>query len=495
METKVISGNTYKKVSGGWQLVEQQPEKPKRTGAGELLPTAFAVGGGILGGIAGSLAGPAGTVGGGIAGAGAGGALGEAIQQGIEKRFGQREKISTPQIAATGVISGATQAIGGVVAKGLGAGAKLVANKTREPMVNFLKHVSGYNNEMINRALTRTPGVTTGIKGGETALSNLITTSAQKINKMAKDSVVESQSQLKKLTQMKLSEDSVFAKALSSSADKYKAARTEIFNKFGDFRNQVTTNLRQSHNIGVDKTGTLNFARQNQPSRIVSGAEQKAIQEAYNLASSLRNNLSLKHVNAIYEKLIVLKSKTPVGSPTGAEAKAAIGDIMDNVHAFIQRVYPKEYTQFLEQNMQKRIYINEARELFGSKANLSPKEKTIISNRLLQLFNTGRLPSREFAEKVGGDIGEDIVGTAAGTAIKTGGQVSMRAQELTRPGIIRQVVEFIPRKSLENYIKTGKISGEIAKNKFIISTAKTLKISVKALLQEAANLSANKTTQ
>lgn len=495
METKIINGHTYEKVSGGWQLRETQAEKPQRGFAGELLPSAFAVGGGILGGIAGAPAGPAGVIGGGIVGATGGGALGETVQQSIEKKFGERRRISTPQIVGAGVVSGATQTVGGVAAKGLASGAKFIASKTKQPMISFFKVLSGYNDEMITRALERTPGVTTGLKEGESALAGLITRSTTAVNNLAKKYVTESKTKLTELMKTKLSEDSLFAKALSSSAQKYKSARTEIFNKFGDFSNRISTTLRQSHNIGVEKSGALNFARPNQPSRIVNMSEQKAIQEAYSLVKSVRNNLSLKHIDSIYERLIVLKSKTPTGSPTGTEARAVIKDITESLHQFIQKVYPKEYTQYLAENLQKRLFINNAKELVGDTAHLTPKEQTIVANRLLQLFNTGRLPQRQFAETLGGEIGEDVVGTVAGTAVKTGGQISLRAQNLTQRGLIEKLVEALPRKALENYIQTGKLTGELANNPILVNTAKTIGVTTKAALQEVAQLWASKTTR
>ena len=139
--------------------------------------------------------------------------------------------------------------------------------------------------------------------------------------------------------------------------------------------------------------------------------------------------------------------------------------------------------------------IGNAKELLGETAHLSPKEISLISNRLLQLFNTGRFAQKEFLEKIGGEIGEDIVGTAAGTAIKTGGQISLRAQNLTKRGIIEKAIEALPRSALQNYISTGKLTGELLNNPILVRIATVAGISTKALLQEIANLSAVKTTR
>lgn len=482
METKTINGHTYQKVQGGWQLVKPQAEKPQRGFAGEMVPTAFSIAGGMLGsplGIPGM-----------VAGAGAGGALGERVQQGIEKKYGQREEIDNGQVVATGAIDSALQLAGVGVAKTLGK----VGMAGKPYMIKFLKTLSGYNDELIETALKRSAGVVEGMKGGEKTLVDVVKRSTQKLAELAKKSVFEAKEELATLAKSKLSEDSLFAKALQSTASKYQNARTEIFNKVGDFTKSVVTNLR-TNNIGVTKDGGLVFSRANQPSRIVSGSEQKAVQEAYEWVSSLKKNLSLKHVDAVFERLIVLKSKTPVGTPTGTETKALIGNMIDDLYEFVGKVYPKEYIAYLDKNLQKRVFINQAQELLGDSAHVSPKEQVVVMNRLYQLFNTGKLPAREFLGEVGDKIGEDIVGTTAGTAIKTSGQVSLRAQNLTAVDLLKQVVQAIPKESLKAYIRTGNLTGDLLTHPAIVRTAKVLNISTKALMVQIANILANKTSE
>ena len=494
METKIINGHTYTKAPGGWQLQQAQAESPQRSGAGEFLPTAFAVGGSVLGGIAGSVIPGAGTVAGGIGGATVGGAVGEAIQQKIEQSFGERENISPGQITGAGIVSGLTQVAGVGAAKILGVGVKATSHLVKPKMISFFKALSGHDEAVITKALTRTPGAVSGVKKGEVALRDVVTRSAQKLSQLGKNFVAESKNELSKIVKSKLSENSLYAKVLKSTGEKYKAGRTEIFNKFGDFYKGTVATLREN-NIGVDKNGILNFVRPNQPSRIVSGSEQKAIQDAYNLSRTVRNNLSLKHVDSVLERLIVLKSKTPAGTPTGTETKAVIGTIIDNLMGFIKNVYPANYTQFLEKNLQNRVFLNQAKELLGDTAHLSPKEQALVMNRLLQLFNTGKLPIQEFVGKVGTAIGEDITGTTAGTLVKTGGQVSVRAPELTRRKLLEKAVEAIPRASLHAYIKTGKLTGDLLSNPAIVRASKALKISTKLVIQEIVNLSTGKTTR
>lgn len=473
-------------------LQEQSKPIAQRGGAGELLPTAFAIGGGILGTFGGGALGGVGAIPGGIAGATAGGALGETIQQGIEKRFGQREGISGSQIAATGALSGVFQAAGGAVVKGVSTLGKFAVSKLRNPMISFFKKLSGFNDAVITKSLERQPATIEALKGGERTLSDVVINSIKGLNELSKRFVSESKEKLTRIVKdTPLSKDSLLAKALTSSAEKFRRARTEIFNKIGDFTKGVTNNLRKNHNIGVDKTGNLDFVRPNQPSRIVGGSEQSAIQEAFNLLKTLRDNLSLRHVDSIYERIVVLKSKTPTGTPTGPETKAVIGSMIDDLTNFIRKVYPKSYINLIEENLKKRVFINEAKEILGSSANPTPKEISLATSRILQLFNTGKLPIREALEEIGEKVGEDIVSTSAGSLLRTGGQAGT-ARFSTRE-LLSRVLEAVPRKALVNFVETGKLTGELLNNKILVNTAKTLGISVKALLLEMANLSTEKT--
>ena len=205
--------------------------------------------------------------------------------------------------------------------------------------------------------------------------------------------------------------------------------------------------------------------------------------------------MSLRHIDALYERLIVLKSKTPVGTPTGTETKKIIGSLIDDLTGFIERVYPQSYTDYLKTNLTKRLMISEAQELLGTSSNLTAKEISFISTRLLQLFNTGKLATREALESVGKFIKEDIVGTTSGVLMKEGEAISVRAPNLTRRGLVEKALEAIPRAALNNFVKTGKLTGELLNSKIVERTAKALGISVKALIQEMVNLAENKTTK
>ena len=462
------------------QKMQATQKTPSERGFwGEVLPTAFSVGGGIIGGIT---AGPPGA----IAGAAGGGALGETIQQKIEKSVGERETFSPGQIAATGAI-GAASEFGGQLAFKAGGKAVQIA---KPKVINFFKAISGYSDDAVKAALERTPGAIAGVTKGEVALDDIIDKSALALSKLAKESVEESKSALETLSKTTLSDDSLFAKALQSGAAKYSSARKELLNTFGDFTKSISDDLRGLHNIGVDKNGTLSFSRVNQPSRIVSTAEQKAVQESFKLINNVKNNMSLKNVDATLERLIVLQSKTPVGTPTGTETKAIIKQMMDRLMGFVDGAFPKSYGELLKKNLQKRVFIDNAQELLGVTAHPTAKEKATIAKRLLQLYETGNYSSRTFLETAGKELGEDITGTTAGTILKTGGQVAVGPAAMTSArGAMTKLLEYIPRKSLQNFVRTGEITGDLLKNKPLVEG------SLRLVLTGMANLAGEKSSR
>jgi hypothetical protein len=112
----------------------------------------------------------------------------------------------------------------------------------------------------------------------------------------------------------------------------------------------------------------------------------------------------------------------------------------------------------------------------------------------LRLFNTGRLAEREGVEKIGQEINEDIVGGTAGALIKSGDQMSIRAQNLTKRGVVEKVLEAIPRATIQDYIRSGRLL-DLEAHPVISYTTKLLGLSGKALVQEIANTVSDKTTR
>lgn len=484
METKQIGNNTYVKVEGGWQMqsagggaVPQQ-----RSFVQELVPTAGAIGGGIIGSIAAAPLGPVGVVAGGIGGATAGGAAGEALQQKIEKSYGQRESYNVGQIGATGAISGVLQATGLGLAKGVG----MAANALRPTVVKTMSFLSGYADDVVKAAIERTPGAVEAIKLGEQSLTNLVKRSASKLQDFASKSVAESKKAVAEFDK------------LSGGGAGFPGTRESLLKEGSNFISNTTRALRSKYNIGVSGNGLLNFDRAVLPSNIVSQGDKGAIQSAFDSMSGIKKNTTVRQLDAIMERLIVLKTKTPAGTPTGGETKQIIGGMMDEVLKFAESLgkYGKgwsDWAQFSKNNVTKRVMIEDMKELFGSTRNLSPKETSQISKKLLQLYNTGNLPIKEAAQTLGKEIGEDITGGAAGTLLKTGDQMSVRAPNLTTRGTIEKILEAAPRAAVRNYIATGKITPELSG--FANTTAKTLGISSKSLIQELVSLAENKTTQ
>jgi len=467
-------------------------EDVKRTGAGSILPGAFAVGGGILGGFAGAPAGPAGVVGGGVAGAAAGGALGETIQQGIESKFGQRENIDHSQILESGVFSGVAQGVvpaGGVIFKG-------VSTISRPLVVKTMSKISGFTEPVLEKLLSRTPGVVSGLREGENALLSMIQRSASGISKYADETLSKSKQLIASLSQSSKGIADDIKKILVPQKKTvplpnlpFEIAKN-IKGQTTNFISSITNTLRSKYNIGVNKTGELVFDRPNIPSNIVNSGDKNAIQEAFRAVNNITKNLSIKNIDAVLERLIVLRKKTPGGTPTGAETKKIIGTIMDDVVKFVEslgNVGIKQYSQYathLKEALPERLFINQMKDLFGGKSQLSPKEASKVARDILRLFNPGGLAVRESAEKIGGEIGEDIVGTSAGVIAQTGKQVGQNVP-MSLPDIGRQVFQFVPNQIIKNFARTGRVTGDLVEMKALQLISKITGYSIRALLQSA----------
>lgn len=459
-ETKNLNGNVYEKTPGGWRLQTQSGTEVQRGLVGEIIPTAGAVIGGAYGGIPGSAL---------------GGGIGETIQQGIELATGERTKFEPGQVGASSVISGlvpATFKAGGKTLQAIGKTAPAQAVKAKT--IEMLGWASGYADDVLKKMLEGTPGVIEGIKTGERALADVVIRSAKKISDLASKTLIESQKTVSNLDKLH-----------SLGGAGREGSRNFVLKQGRKFVQNVANSLRTAHNIGVDKLGKLNFTRGVAPSRIVSRGDQSAIQEGFDLLNKIKKNTSIKNIDATLERMIALQSKTPLGSPSGTQTKAIIAEMIGELKSLVKTTYPK-YHEFLKTNLDKRVLINEAKELFGSTSRPSPKEISQISSRLLQLYNTGRLELRKGFEKVGGEIGEDIVGTTAGTIAKIDDAFSFRAKQLGSRQLIEKVVEFIPRNLIDRYVATGKLTPDIIGNPAVQNT-------LKAILTEAASLTASKT--
>lgn len=442
--------------------------------AGELVPTAFSIAGGLVGGRFGGVPGAIGL-------SSAGGALGETIQQKIEKTTGTRQEYSGAQIASQGVISGLFEGGGLLISKG----GSMALNAARPTFVKGISKLSGFSDDVVNRVMTRTKGVVQGAKEGDKELAELVTRSAQGLDKFAKQTLAESR---KKIAE--------FSKQAVSGA--MPGTKQTLLQESKNFMKSITDILRSQQNrIGVKGDGTLLFDRLKESSNIVSRADREAIQSAYNEVRSVLKTPEIRHIDAVLERLITLGKKTPSGGATGPETKRIIGQMGDELVTFVKSVPPKfgrgyaEYVKHLEETLPVRVMIGDAKEIFGKTANPSPVEITRITKRLLGLFENGAYATREAVEGIGKKVGEDIMGTTAGTIVK-GGVPSGLTPGVSRTGLIEQAFRWAPKAIVNNYARTGKITGDA---RWFINTAKTLGISVKALMQEFVNLTANKTNK
>lgn len=467
--------------------VSSFPESPKRGLVGEVLPTVTGIAGGIIGGALGVPLGPPGIIGGAIVGSGAGGALGETAQQGLEQTFGKRKDISVGQIGAAGVTQAVLEGGGQVLGRGLKLGVEKVVKPAvdawRKPIVNLISNFSGYAEDVVTRAMQRTPGVVLSLQRGEKALNDIIKSTVTKFHEVSNAALKAAKTKMKAL-------DAKF----SLGGRGQRASRNLVLTEARDFVGSTARVLRNEHDIGVTKGGTLLFERTSNPSRIVGVSEKNAIQESYNILNNIKKDTSISNIDSTLGRMIVLQRKTPNSTPTGPESKKVIGEMIGLLKDFAKKTYP-QFAEEIEKNFKKRILISQGKEILGESANLSPKELSLLTKRILQIFNSGNLAMREAVETIGTKTEQDVVGAAAGTLMKAGEQVSVRAQNLTRRGIVEKVFEYVPRKMLVNYGITGKITGELANNASLKALAKTLGITVDALIREAVSASQNNLTE
>ena len=462
---------------------------------GNLLPAAFAVGGGIIGGIAGAPAAGIGAIPGAIAGATGGAAIGETIQQGIEKSFGEREKLDIGQIGFTGLVGGITEATGVAALKVGKLALTPLLTKSKPLFTKALSAISGYDNVVLQEALKRGRGTVDAIKRGGDALSDIVVRSAKGLNDYAKKSLATAKATIKRFDEALGQGQPISVEDLTTRINqKLEGANIGVTAKEspdvlamreqGISEDVIKRTLGETKGEGVE----LAFNRPVKPSRIVSTSEQGAIKEAHSALSSISENQSIEHIDAVFEKLLVLKSKTPSGSPTGAETKALIGEMIDELQDFVKmsgttnKAYA-DYAKFLESNLRERVFITEMKELFGNTAHPSPKEISTISVRLLQMFNQGRGAIKGAVSELGKEVGEDITGTVSGAIIQAGDRISVRAVGLTRRRVVEQILQAVPRAMLKDYIATGKYA-VLEQHPVIKKLAQTLGVTTKILIQD-----------
>lgn len=468
---------------------------------GEIIPTSGAILGGIGGGALTR------TPQGAIAGSALGGAGGEAIQQGIEKITGERKDFNTGQIAATGVTSGLLEGGTRAATAGIKLGYKALGGT--EGMFNVMGKLSGYTPEIIGKAFERGTGVIKGVLEGEHGLNQVVINTIKGVQELASKTLAESQKMIAKLS---VGTKSIFPEPIESKfVNEYVSAIKGIFKD----HNIKVTPIKKMLEFGVSKGRTLEnligndlleFAGKT-PSRIISGSEKAAIQEAYDTAKNILKNKTVKGFDAALERLIALRSKTPAGTPTGGETKVIIGKIIDTVKDQIKnnivtkapgRTAYADFIEFLDNMLPKRVMIEDAKDIFGSTAHPSAQDVSKITTRMLQMYNAGRTAVREGAgsrvgiEQIGEKVGQDITGTAAGALMKAGEQFSVRAPQLTKRAMMTKVIEYLPRKAILDYVKTGQMTGELLNNNFIKVISATTGLSAKAILQEAVSLLENK---
>ena len=81
------------------------------------------------------------------------------------------------------------------------------------------------------------------------------------------------------------------------------------------------------------------------------------------------------------------------------------------------------------------------------------------------------------------------------TLVKVGDQISIRASNLTRRTFVEKFLEAVPRKLVQNYIATGRLSGELLAHPVIQGMSKAFGISAEAAAREFVNVAQVKLRQ
>lgn len=428
----------------------------------DSLPSAGAIVGGIAGGASGAGFGSIAT---GALGAAGGHALGTEMRDAIQGR--QTDYVETAKGAAG---AAALQATG----DGFFAGVAKLGRAISPSVAPLVGKLTGYGNSLMETAMQRSPQTVEAVKRGEQVLNENVKRTAVNLSSHAKEVFQSAKETVKMLS------------GSSGGGKGYPGTRQAILDEGTNFIDGITRSLRSEHNIGVSKTGALDFNRSTLPSNIVSGSDGKTIQDGYNLLKSITKDTTISNIDAVLERFMVLKSKTPAGTPTGAQTKAIIGDMMEKVQGFVKSlggISPayEQYAQFLEHNLPQRVFINEAKDLFGATQHIGAEDIASLTKKTLAAFSSGNSAVKGFMEKIGATVGTDPVGAAAGSHINSD-QFSVRAPSLVNRSIIAKVAESLPRSLIKNYVATGNLLG-LETHPLLQKAANILGITTKAAAQ------------
>jgi hypothetical protein len=380
---------------------------------------------------------------------------------------------------------------GSTIVSGLLRGLPADIPVVKKFLVQKMADFSGYPSKMLETALQRGGGVKQGITKGEPVLADAVLKTVRGVQDYANKTVQESKVLVNKLGKETAKVD-------------LRGPLGEAIDDYGDdFVSKLSSSFRDKYNIGFNKNGTLLFNRANKPSNIVSKAEQDTIQEVYNMAKSISDNINVGNIDAKMERMITYLTKTSAGTPTGPETKKIVSGIIKDVVDHVKKVgdlipeYPefKQYADYLEGSATTRGLINDMKEIFGDTSHPSASDLSKITTRVLQVFNQGKLALKEgvgdvvglegILKKIGSDT--DLIGKSAGVIMKSGEEVSARALQLTKRELFNKVVEYIPRKTIQAYVKSGNLV-DLSKNPIIKKIAETLRISAIQVVNNIAKV-------
>ncbi len=375
--------------------------------------------------------------------------------------------------------------IASVIMSGLGtAGKALSAANKWEGLATFMGKATSYPKQAIEEAFKRSTGAVSAIKEGQPVLNDVIAKTNAKIFQMAGAAKRSATTMVNKMESG--------MKAMYKESTRYGEKNTFDYlrEQGGANIRKVAKSLDKTFNIGINENGKLDFDRAVNPSNIVSSAERNGIQDAFDTLQNAYATPTIKNIDATYNKLVSLLTKTPAGSATGPETKSVVNGLIDETMRFTKELGKVDerygqYADFVDKNITERVFWEKAKDFFGNEPHLkgASAEADKVANKLVGLYTDMKSGTKAEVEGLQKKAGTDLTGPAAATAIKED-VTKFGSMPASARGWINKALDYIPRKVVQNFIKTGTITG-LESNPVLEFMTKVTGMSIESILKEA----------
>jgi len=341
----------------------------------------------------------------------------------------------------------------------------------KQALLKTFGAVSGYPKQWLEVALQRSEATKAGVEGGAGYFTGMIKGAFPKFREFVKSAAENGKQYVGKLSE----EAGGSGINIAKNPETKQAAETLV---------ESIARKLNSANIGVGDDLILQFDQPDLPSKFVSAADKKAVQDAFLQIANLKK-IGIKNIDATYERLLSYLEIPSGNDAVGVQAKSIISSMLNDLITFTKAVgtaaentaaakgieltnaIPKQfadYAKYKEASILFRTWVRNIEETFGFSTKYpSPKDEEAAITRMLQVFNDNRVPTQSSAVELGQALGEDFVGTAAGTKIALGGKsMTPNIQTFANSGFmgrLASIVQTIPQSLIKNYISTGTLSG------------------------------------